>query len=308
MSVTIRRPQIGIQDIVYAVLNEASDVVGGTPTYGTVKSLAGGMKFNMKPNGQVATLYADDLVAFVANSVGKRQVSMDLFDVLPEAYAEIMGMPLANGLYVESSLDQAPWVAIGYKTLLGGNDSNGNKVYRYKWLLKGKFAKPDEGGETKKDTINYQQLSLSAEFADLFATKTYQTVLPRTDDPSVAASTLTNFFNQPVLSVTVDLTALTVAIAKSSTNITFTFSKASAAAFSMSEVSAVVSQSLFVSKAGALQAGTLVWTGEGTTAVVATFTPTVAFGTATVIAGVSPDVKDANGVGCTANMVSLSFP
>jgi len=308
MSVTIRRPQIGIQDVVYAVLNEASDIVGGTATYGTVKSLAGAMKFNMKPNGQLASLFADDTLAFVAPSVGKRQVSMDLFDLLPEALAEIQGLTLANGIYVESSLDQTPWVAIGYKILLAGNDSNGNKVYRYKWLLKGKFAKPDEGGETKKDTINYAQMTLSAEFADLFSTKTYQSVLPRTDDPAVNATVLANWFNQPVLSTAADLTALSCVIAKSGTNITFTFSKASAAAFSMAEVSAIVSSSIIVEKTGALVAGSLVWTGEATTAPVATFTPGVAFGTNTVLAAVTPDVKDANGVACTASVVSLAFP
>ena len=309
MSVSLKRPQIGIQDIVYAVLNEATDVIGGTPVYGAVAPLAGAMKFNMKPNGQLATLFADDFVAYVANSVGKRQVSVELYDVLPAAYAAIMGLTLQNGIYVESSLDQAPYVAIGYKTLLAGETSSpGVNAYRYRWLLKGKFAKPDEGGETKKDTINYQAITLTAEFSDLFATKTYQTVVPRTDDPAVNATTLANFFNQPVLSAAADLTAVTCVIAKSGTNTTFTFSKASALAFSMNEASAIVNSSILVSKGGVLQAGTVAFTGEGTTSVVATFTPSVAFGTATVLAAVTADAADANGVAVTPAMFSLSYP
>jgi phi13 family phage major tail protein len=308
MSVSTRHPQIGIEGVVYAVLIESSDVVGGTPVYGPVGQLAGAMKFNMKPNGQLATLYADDFVAFVANSVGKRQVSLDLYDVLPAAYAAILGMSLQNGAYVESSLDQSPYVAIGYKVLLAGLDGNGNKIYRYRWLLKGKFAKPDEGADTKADTIKYQQITMTAEFADLFATKTYQTVIPRIDDPAIPATFLANFFNQPVLSTGADLSALSCAIAKSGTTITFTFSKLSGAPFSLNEASAIVSGSILVSKAGALQAGTVAFAGEGTASVVATFTPSVAFGTTTVLAAVTDDLEDANGVNVTPAVASLSYP
>jgi len=308
MSVSIRRPKIGIQDVVVAVLNEASDVVGGTPTYGAVSALAGAMKMTMKPNGTLASLYADDYIAYVANAVGKRQLSIELYDVLPSAYAQLLGLTLTNGMYVESSLDQSPWVALGYKEYLAGNDANGNKVFRYRWLLKGKFSKPDEGGETKKETINFQAMTLTAEFADLFSTKTYQTVIPRIDDPAVPASTLANFFAAPVLSVAADLTALSCVIAKSGTNISFTFTKGSAAVFNMNELTAVLENSIIIYDAGAIAPGSIAFTGEGTASVVGTFTPTVAFGANTVLAAVTPGVQDDNGIGCAAAIASLTFP
>ena len=154
MAVVNSRPAIGIEGAVYCLLNESTDVSGGTPTYGTVKALFPSAKLTVNPNGSVATDWADDGPSFVATTTGKYQVSLEVQDMDPAAYAEVTGQTRANGIAADGSLDTAPYVAFGYKQWLGGLDGSGNKVYRYKWLLKGKFSKSQEGGETKKDIVS----------------------------------------------------------------------------------------------------------------------------------------------------------
>jgi phi13 family phage major tail protein len=299
------RPPIGVQDLVYAILTESSDVLGGTPVYGAVKKLSGLAKLQVKVGGQVTSIYGDDVVAAVGASVGKKQVSLELIDILPDGLADILGLSLVNGQYVESSLDQPPYVAVGFKQLLLGNDLGNNQVFLYHWLFKGKFAKPDFGGDTKADSIKNQVITLAGEFADLFATKSYHFAC-RTDDTRVPAAVLTNFFSQPMLTPNADTSALSCAIAKSGTGIAFTFTKASGGTFSMAEASAVLGKTILVSEGGAEEGGSLAFSGEGTAAVIATYTPSVSL-SGTVIAAVTEEVKDANGVACTPDLVSLSF-
>jgi phi13 family phage major tail protein len=231
----ITRPRIGIESVVYALLTESSDVVGGTPIYGTVKSLAGAAKLTVNQNGTVATDYFDDGPGWVGTTTGKIQVSLELADFQEDAYAEILGVSRSNGINADNSLDTAPYIAFGYKQWLGGLDGSLNKVYVYKWLLKGKFSKPQQGGTTKKDTLAPEHTTISGEFAKLNAGNIYQTSA-RTDDSAVSATTLTNWFNQPVVTNSVSLSAVTVGSATGSISgktITIPFSKGSSETFNL---------------------------------------------------------------------------
>lgn len=230
----IQRPGIGVEGLVVAILDPSTDVIGGTPVYDTPLDLAGLAKLTVNPNGTVATDYADDGPSFVATTVGKIQIDLDMQDVVPSSIATIFGISYANGVLVDSSLDTSPYLALGYKQWLAGLDDSGDRVFRYVWLLKGVLAKPPLGGETKKDTLNYQHMTIKGEFAFLQASsaRAYMTSV-RTDDPNVLAATLTNFFDQPVLSGDADLSALTVVAttgAGGTGTFLLTFSKASASA------------------------------------------------------------------------------
>lgn len=307
MSIPVKRPRIGIQDVVYAVLTESSDVSGGTPTYGSPAALAGAMKFNTKHNGGLSTLFADDRAAFTANFVGKRQVSVDLFDVDPAAYATILGMTRANGINADSPLDQSPYVAIGYKILLAGSATTAEH-YIYRWLLKGKFSKADEGGDTKADSINYQAVTLNAEFIDLAANGYYQTSI-RTDDTDVAATTITNWFNAPVISTSVSLSAVTLSSGAGSTSgktITLTFGKGSSESFSL--VAPVDDTEVLVSvvSTGLLLAGTYTYSVSA-----AGTTPTLTIANANIagvayLVTVTSKLKDVNGVAVTPKSILVT--
>lgn len=202
-SAIVERPGIGVEDVVVAVLTQSSDVAGGTLTYATPVALAGLAKLTVNPNGTVATDWADDGPAVSATTTGKIQVDLEMLDVVPVNFATIFGMKYANGILVDNGLDTSPYLALGYKQWLSGDDDTGNKVYRYVWLLKGVLAKPQEGGATKADTIKYQHMQLKGEFTRLNFNGNWRTML-RTDDPNIGATSnaVADWFHAPVTSET----------------------------------------------------------------------------------------------------------
>lgn len=298
MSVAIKKPQIGIQDVVFATLTESTDVSGGTPTYGTVTALAGGMKFEMNPNSGLAPLYADDKAAVVASFTGRWQGNVDLYDIEPSSYATIMGMTRASGMEADTYLDQAPWVAIGYKILLYASGST--TYYRYRWLLKCKFGKPQQGGETKKEGIDYKALTLPMEAVPLLANNIIQ-VSVRTDDSEASATTLTNWFNAPVLSTSVSLSAVTLSSLAgdaSAHTITATFGKGSSETFALVAPTDNTQISVSVVSTGLILAGTYTYTASAAgTAPTLTITNSNIANVAYLVA--IHGLKDTNGVSVT---------
>ena len=205
------RPRIGLSNVVYAVLNEATDIASGTPTYGTIKPLANALELSFDPAGNAATLFADDGAAFVADNVGEMKISFGIADIDPANYAEILGHTYANGIMGQNSTDQSPYIAIGAKRLRAGKDG-ANAVYDYFWLPKVKLTKPKESAKTKGASIEFQTPMLEGSVVKLVANGNYRT-MARSDDANVAATTVTNWFNSVVITSSADLTALTVVAA-----------------------------------------------------------------------------------------------
>ena len=300
-------PAIGIEGAVFAVLNESTDVVGGTPTYGAIQSFFPSAKLTVNPNGSVATDWGDDGPAFVATTTGKFQLSLEVQDMDPGAYAIITGQTRANGIAADGSLDTAPYVAFGYKQLLGGTDGSGNKRFRYKWLLKGKFSKASEGGDTRKDTISYQHMTLAAEFTKLIANNIIQTTA-RTDASDTPAATLTNWFTAPVYSTSVDLNALTLTSATgviSTKTFTVVFGKAGGGTTTIADAGNT-NVVIALGSTGAPIALTTFTPGSAST------TPNVAVVTSATLTGVpytvfvTANLHDANGVACVMKSVSCT--
>jgi phi13 family phage major tail protein len=308
MAVVNSRPAIGISGAVYAVLTESSDVIGGTPSYGAVKNLFPTAKLTVNPNGSVATDWGDDGPSFIATTTGKWQVSLEAQDVDPVAYAEITGQSRANGITIDGSLDTAPYVAFGYKQLLAGQNS-GNAVYRYVWLFKGKFAKSSEGGDTKKDTISYQHMTLSAEFSKLTSSTTNNIrAVIRTDASDVSASIVSAWFNQPVVSNSVDLGAFTLTSGSgviSTKTFTLTFAKAGGGTTTVSDAGSS-NVAIALASTGTLIALTSFTPGSAST------TPTLAVVTSATITGVAYTVfvtsmlHDGNGVAVVQKAVTVT--
>lgn len=306
-NVVSQRPAIGIESAVYAILTESSDVAGGTPTWGTVKSLFASAKLTVNPNGSVATDWGDDGPVFSATTTGKYQLSLEAIDVDPAAYAEITGQTRANGIALDGSLDTAPYVAFGYKQWLGGTDGSGNKVYRYKWLLKGKFAKAQEGGETKKDTINYQHMTLAGEFVKLAANNVIQSTI-RTDASDTSATLISNWFTTPVYATSADLGALTLTSAAgtiSTKTFVLTFAKAGGGSTTIAHADST-NVIISVGSTGSQIALTTFTPGS------ASATPTLSVVTSATLTGVpytvcvTGSLKDANGVPVTLKTVTCT--
>src|SRR6266487_4595590 len=162
------RPRIGLSNVVFAVLDESTDVSGGTPSYGTITPLANAMELSFDPAGNESMLFADDGPAFLADNVGEMKLSFGIADISPANLATLLGHTYANGITTEAPTDQSPYVAIGAKKLRSGKDGAA-LVYDYFWLLKVKLMKPKEDAKTKGATIEFQTPMLEGMAVQLIA-------------------------------------------------------------------------------------------------------------------------------------------
>lgn len=287
-----QKPRIGLKDVKYAVLTESSDVVGGTPTYGTVYSLANAIELSFDPASSASTLFADDGAAFSAETTGEMTISFGIADILPEDMARILGHTYANGIVNETTDDASPYIAIGGKrTMTGG-------TYEYFWLPKVKLNKPASTATTKGASIEFQTPMLEGRVVKLTANNTYR-VRARTDDDNASAVLIQNFFNAPLFDDNADLGALNVAVAKNTTKARFTFTKTGGGNITLNAADLTIANlPTYKGSNAAPIAGTYAITsGNGTATVVVDFTPTVAYGAVAVSGAVSPNgVKDQNGV------------
>lgn len=303
-----QRPKIGLKNVVYAVLDESTDVTGGTPVWGTVKSLANAIELSYDPASSATTLFADDGPAFTAETVGEMKISFSVADILPDAEAELFGFGYANGLTTHNSGNQSPYIAMGYKVARSGKDS-GAEVYDYMWLYKVKLNKPGSADKTKEASIEFKVPTMEGRVVQLSASGDIR-IKARSDDPALVAGTLTNWFNQPVLASS-DVTALTGAIAVGTAGdagkVVITFTKGSGASFSLISSTVASPNVVLGNAAGSAIAGAWAVSGAGTS-VTAKFTPSVAFGAgADIGVTVTPGVKDSSSVGATTVAKVLTF-
>jgi len=292
-----QRPRIGLKDVVYAVLDEASDIVGGTPTWGTVYPLANSLDLSYDPGSSITSIFADDGLAFAAETTGEMKITLGNADILPADMARILGHTYANGGVTFNSLDQSPYIAIGAKMLRSGKDST-SLVYDYMWLYKCKLSKPKFDAKTKGASIEFQTPMLDGIACQLTASGNYQYRM-RTDDALAIPATLTGFFTTVALP-SASLTAVTVGTitgAASPHTITIPFAKGSET-FSL-QIPNVKDITVSIVSSGLLIAGT-----STITASVAGVAPTLTITNANVtnvsyLVSVTSDVKDSNGVSIT---------
>jgi phi13 family phage major tail protein len=293
-------PRIGLDKVYVAELNASTDVLGGTPTWGTPVLLAGGsVKMTGNPNGNLITDWGDNGPFFVTNSRGNLQATLEVQDIDPAVLALLLGQTRANGITQEGALDQSPYYAMGFRVWIGGTDGSGNKIYQYYWYAKGKFAIPQQGAETKKATISPQHVTLSAEFVKLNANDVLCTSV-RTNASDVAAATITNWFSGVVYAASQSSTAVTVGTITGSSSgktITIPFAK-SGETFSMAPIDAS-DITVSVVSTGLLLAGTSTFAYS-----VAGVAPTITISNTNIAAvsylvSVTSDVQDSNGVHVT---------
>lgn len=292
-------PKIGLDKVYVASLT--TDDGTNVPTYGTPVLLAGAAKMTGNPNGSLVTDWGDNGPYFTMNARGNLQATLDLIDADPSVLATMLGQTRSSGITQEGILDQAPYYALGFRVWIGGLDSSGNKIYEYFWYLKGKFAVPEQGAETKKETLSPQHTVLSAEFVKL----AYNDVLcthGRTDY-SLAAATASAWFNQPVYAATQSVSAVTVSSVAGSSSahtITVTFGKGSSETFSLIAPTDDSTITVSVVSTGLLLAGAYTYTPSA-----AGTTPTIVIANANIgavayLVTVTNRVVDNNGVHVTA--------
>ena len=161
--------KIGCKNFYYAKLTK-DDATG--VTYETPKHIAGLISLGVKPASNTGTLYADNAPLETATTLGEITIDLDTADLPVEDEAALLGHTVVKGVITHSKDDIAPYVAIMFE----GTKANGGT--RYKKLLKGKFAEPEDSVETKKENISFQTRKISGKFV----ARTYDGEWARTAD------------------------------------------------------------------------------------------------------------------------------
>lgn len=300
-------PKIGLDNVWVAPLTGGTDTSSIAPSWGTPVKLAGAVMATLNPNSSVSTDWGDNGPFFVGTTVGNFDMDLELIDYDPDVYAAMTGAERANGITLDGALDQSPWYAMGFRVLLGGKDASGNDIFEYFWLLKGKFTKPQMGGETKKDTLSYGHTALKAQFAKLEYTN--KMMSHGRTDKDLSAALASAWFNAPVYTTSVNLSPVTVTAVLSggtSGNVVFTFEKDDNSSFSVAEASAVLGSTVLIQVGGAEVAGAITWAGQATATPDLVFTPSSAFSPGSVYVTITSGVKDLNGVATTPYTTELT--
>ena len=302
MAGSAENPKIGLSNVVIAEL--ISDDGVNPPVYGNAIPLVGAVQASVNPNSSVETDYADNVAFFVTGNRANTEMSLEMTNVAPATLAKMLGQERANGVTLEKPLDQAPYFALGFKVWIGGTDANGNKIFELFWYAKGKFSVPESGGTTKQDSIDFQHVSLTAQFVPtLYKPDGNSGVIcahARTDIDTPTAI-VNNWFNAPVISTNLDSGAVTVAIESSDANtITITGSKAGDGDCEFAEAT-VNADNIVIISGGSVVAGAFTVNEN-----VITFVSASAM-SGTVYVSVSNSVKDVNGVGVTPAIEELTI-
>ncbi|WP_052263172.1 major tail protein [Clostridium tyrobutyricum] len=145
--------QVGLEHLVYAILHE--DGI----TYDPPKLLSPAIEAKITPKTNSETQYADDKPVETATTLGEIDVELQTQDAPLQARSDLLGHATdEKGILIESGKDNAPYVAIGFKSKKGDNS------YRYVWLLKGKFQEIEEDYKTKEDKVSFATPTLKGTF------------------------------------------------------------------------------------------------------------------------------------------------
>ena len=297
-------PVIGLDNVVIAEL--LSDDVNGV-TYDTPIALKGAVNASVNPNSDVAVDYADNGPFFVMNNRGNTELTLELTNVDPAVQAKMLGQKRSGGITVETPMDSAPYFAMGFRVWVGGTDENGNKIYEYMWLAKGKFSVPESGAETKKESVSFQHKNMTAQFvATIFVPNGQDSGTICThcrSDVDTSSTVIANWFNAPVVSVASQANTITVtSAAQVSDKLTITF--AATTATTIAEATANANNITVLNGDGEVVDGTFAIGVSGNVAPTVVFTlADNAESVATVVIGAG--VKDIYNVAVTPKVVTL---
>ncbi len=178
---------VGLKDLHYALLT--SDDSSGA-VYDVPKSIVGAITATITPTVNNATLYADDGAAETASALGEITVALNAKDLPKQVQADLLGLTVnADGVLIRSADDNAPYVAIGFRSV----KSNGE--YRYSWLYKGKFQPQAQNYQTKGDTPSFQTPTINAVFVKREHDNQWQAEVDADDETITDPTIITNWFN-----------------------------------------------------------------------------------------------------------------
>jgi phi13 family phage major tail protein len=301
-------PRIGLDSVYIAKL--ISDDENGI-VYDTPKALKGAVNATVNPNSSVETDYADNGAFFATSNRGNTEMSLEMIDVDPDVLAEMLGMNSSNGVTVETAMDQSPYYALMFRVWIAGKDGNGNNRYELFCYAKGKFSVPETGGATKTDSIDFRHISVTAQFVSTTYVPNGQdsgTICThcRTDNPSVSASVVANWFSAPTTELVINKNAVTIASATlDGQTVTITGAKGDGDSFKFAEGSVKLGDTLIITQSdGTVCTGTV--TVGSTASTAPTIEVAVTTGETPSYVTVTGGVKDVYGVAVTPKTIALA--
>lgn len=166
---------VGCRNVVFAKMT--SDDNTGTVYDADVYSAPGVIEIGLTAQTTNENIAADDVQLYeVFTSLDGFDVALNLASLGPDGRAFLLGSVVdANGVLVEASNDDAPYVAMGFITARSDGSDD------YVWLYKGKFAQSDATFHTKeRGQVNWQTPTLNGTF------------MPRISDSKVRATVNSN--------------------------------------------------------------------------------------------------------------------
>lgn len=301
---TAENSAIGLDNVVIAkLLNDDANGV----SYDTPIALKGAVNCSANPNSSVETDYADNGAFFVSDSRGNLELNLELTNVAPDTLALMLGQKRENGITVETSQDQAPYFALGFRVWIGGVDGNGEKIYKLFWLAKGKFSVPETAGQTKAESISFQHVSMVASFVSTIWSPDGKggvfSANCRTDYDT-PATIIQNWFNQPVLNTSADLTAFEISVSLAGTGnkkLEITIAKESEVASKLAIDTARLGETIIITNEGDNVAGAFEYDGNKLV-----FVPETSIASGTNVVIVTSGLKDVNGVSASPEVITVS--
>ena len=179
---------IGLSDIHVATFTNASLEGEGTePAYGTPEWLAGAVSATVTKESSAQDFYEDDGLTDTIDAMGKITLEMVVSALSLAGRAKLQGSTVKNGVLVEKESDEAPYVALGFKS------KKLNGKYRYVWLLKGKFARVNDSYQQKTNAITSSEPTLSGSFMSRKYDDVYQ-IIADEDDETIKPEVLAGWF------------------------------------------------------------------------------------------------------------------
>ena len=186
--------KIGISNFHYAV-QTAEESATADATYGTTKAVPGLVSVDVTKESQTNTLYADNGPYEVAETSGAINVTIDLADLPMEVQADLLGHTYdsTNKTLLKKTSDTAPYVAILFEFLMGNSSKRCVKLY------KGRFAEPQQQGQTKGENVEFQTSQISASFVALKG-KANNAGKWEFDKDFASADSTAGFYTDPIVS------------------------------------------------------------------------------------------------------------
>ena len=302
MAGTAENPKIGLDSVYIARL--ISDDGVSAPVYDTPIALRGAVQASVNPNSSVETDYADNGAFFVTNNRANTEMTLELTNCDPSTLALMLGQTRQNGITVETPLDQSAYFALMFRVWIGGTDANGDKIYENFCYAKGKFSVPESGGTTKGESIDFQHLTLNAQFVQTLYQPDGNSGIICTHartDIDTPSDVIASWFNAPVLTTSVNTGAVTVAVAQGSTTSKITITGTKTGGDCVFASATVNAGNIVVTASGTVVDGSFSVEDD-----VITFTSKEAMSGA-VIVTVTRSVKDVNGVGVTPTSETVTI-